>query len=111
MIILDSKVTSERAKERPHEGVLNWADSVHGPTIATTAITVAELFCGVARLPDGRRKSILTDAVRQLVDVDLVGRAYPFEICRSRGAILATTNTKDFTGTGIKLINPFQVGP
>ena len=29
-------------------------------------------------------------------------------ICRTRGALLATRNTKDFDGTGIRLINPWS---
>lgn len=139
MIILDSNVLSELAREHPNEAVLAWADSVHGPAAATTAITVAEMLHGVARLPEGRRKAALHDAVRQLIDVDLGGRAHPFDyaaavqyaaivseraatgrpisvsaaqiaaICRTRGATLATRNTNDFDGTGIELINPFDV--
>lgn len=138
MIILDSNVLSELTKAQPDGAVLAWADSVHGPVAATTAITVAELLYGVARLPDGRRKAALHDAVRQLIDVDLGGRAHPFDyaaavqyaaivtdrvaagrpisvsdaqiaaICRSRGATLATRNTKDFEGAGVELINPFD---
>lgn len=137
MIILDTNVLSELTKTQPNETVLAWADSVHGPVAATTAITVAELLYGVTRLPDGRRKAVLRDAVRQLIDVDLGGRAYPFDyaaavqyasivsdrvaagrpisvsdaqiaaICRSRGATLATRNTKDFNGTGFEIVNPF----
>jgi predicted nucleic acid-binding protein len=138
MIILDSNVLSELTRGEPDQKVLAWADSVHGPAAATTAVTVAELLYGVARLPDGRRKAVLHEAVRQLIDVDLGGRAHPFDyaaavqhaaivsdriaagrpisvsdaqiaaICRSRGATLATRNTKDFDGTGIDLINPFD---
>lgn len=138
MIILDTNVLSELTKAQPNDAVLAWADSVHGPAAATTAITVAELLYGVIRLPDGRRKAMLHDAVRQLIDVDLGGRAHPFDyaaavqyaaivsdrmaagrpisvsdaqiaaICRSRGATLATRNTKDFDDTGIDLVNPFD---
>ena len=138
MIVLDSNVLAELTKAQPNEAVLAWADSVHGPAAATTAITVAELLFGVIRLPDGRRKAALQDAVRQIIDVDLGGRAHPFDyaaavqcaaivsdrmaagrpisvsdaqiaaICRSRGATLATRSTKDFEGTGVELINPFD---
>jgi len=138
VIILDSNVLSELTRVKPDQTVLAWADSVHGPTAATTAVTVAELLLGIARLPDGPRKATLHDAVRQLIDVDLGGRAHPFDyaaavqyagivadrlsagrpisvsdaqiaaICRSRGATLATRNTKDFEATGIELVNPFN---
>jgi predicted nucleic acid-binding protein len=138
VIILDSNVLSELTRAQPSEAVLAWADSVHGPAAATTAVTVAELLYGVTRLPDGRRKAAIHDAIRQLIDVDLGGRAHPFDyaaavqyaaivadrtsagrpisisdaqiaaICRSRGATLATRNTKDFDGTGVELVNPFD---
>jgi predicted nucleic acid-binding protein len=138
MIVLDTNVMSELSKPKPDEAVLAWTDSVHGPAVATTAVNVAELFYGVSKLPDGRRKAALGQAVTQLIDIDLAGRALPFDyeaarhyaaivtrrkaagrpisvsdaqiaaICHSVDATLATRNTKDFDGTGIDLINPFD---
>lgn len=104
--------------------------------VATTAITAAELLYGVARLPDGHRKTQLTDAVRSLIDEDFHGRVEPFDaaaaaryanvvadreqwgrpisvadaqiaaICHTRHATLATRNIKDFVETGIELVDP-----
>jgi predicted nucleic acid-binding protein len=123
---------------QPSEAVLAWADSVHGPAAATTAVTAAELLSGLSRLPEGRRKAVLGEAIQQLINVDLGGRAYSFDlaaahhyaaiahtrevagrpiavadaqiaaICISLGAALATRNTKDFEGTGVRLIDPWQ---
>ena len=137
MIILDTNVLSELTRAQPSAAVLDWADSIHGPDAGTTAVTVAELLYGVARLPDGKRRILLSDAIAQLVDVDLGGRAFPFDraaashyasivrtreeagrpisvsdaqiaaICLARGATLATRNVRDFDGTGITIINPF----
>jgi toxin FitB len=140
MIILDTNVISELTRLRPSDAVVSWADSVHGPAVATTAVTAAELLYAVARLPDGRRKTQLGEAIEQLLSIDLGGRAHPFDlnaavqyaaivsdreaagrpistsdaqiaaICRNHDAVLATRNTADFDGTGIKLINPWDEG-
>jgi toxin FitB len=137
MIILDTNVLSELTRPEPNEAVLSWADSVPGPEAGITAITVAELLYGIARLPDGRRREQLGAAVHQLIDIDFGGRAHPFDvtaaahyativadreaaghpisvsdaqiaaICRSLRATLATRNTRDFRDTGTKLIDPW----
>lgn len=90
------------------------------------------------RLPDGRRKAELPEAVNALVDTDFRGRVEAFDvlaaeqyadvvttreragrpmstsdaqtaaICRVLNATLATRNTADFTGTGVDLINPWK---
>jgi toxin FitB len=59
MIVLDTNVLSELTRSKPDEAALAWADSVHGPAVATTAVTVAEMLYGIARLPDGRRKTVM----------------------------------------------------
>ncbi|MCI2420719.1 type II toxin-antitoxin system VapC family toxin [Saccharopolyspora sp. K220] len=138
MIILDTNVLSEVARQAPDADVLAWLDSLPAAEVATTAITAAELLYGVTRLPDGHRKSSLTAAVHALVNDDFHGRVEPFDapaaaqyavvvgereklglpisaadaqiaaICRARQATLATRNTKDFEETGIELVNPWH---
>lgn len=138
MIILDTNVISELSKPQPSDAVMAWTDTVHGPATATTAVTAAELLYGVARMPEGHRKAALRQGVEAMINTDLGGRAYPFDlaaaslyativadreaagrpistqdaqiaaICRSHDATLATRNTKDFEGTGIKLVNPWD---
>ncbi|WP_043677047.1 hypothetical protein [Nocardia vulneris] len=43
----------------PDPNVLAWMDSWPADELATTAVCAAELWHGVARLPDGRRKTAL----------------------------------------------------
>ena len=113
-------------------------DSLDAATIATTAITAAELLYGIARLPAGRRRDLLGEGAHRLIEDDLGGRVEPFDassaahyaalvsdreragrpigvadgqiaaICRNLGATLATQNTGDFEGTGVELIDPWQ---
>lgn len=101
-------------------------------------MTVAELLYGIARLPDGRRKTGLEEAALQMLDEEFAGRVLPFDedaavhyaalvsrrehagrpismadaqiaaICLHRAAALATRNSKDFEGVGIVLANPWE---
>jgi predicted nucleic acid-binding protein len=129
VIVLDTNVLSELVRERPDARVLAWLDDKPVAEIATTAVTTAEMLYGVARLPSGRRKAELEQAVRAMIDEDFrdrveyalvvagrdrlgrpisVSDAQIAAICRARGAALATRNTKDFEDTGIELIDPWQ---
>jgi toxin FitB len=139
VIVLDTNVISELARQAPDPGVLSWLDSLEVSEAATTAVTAAELRYGVARLPDGHRKRDLTAVIRGILTEDFHGRVLPFDerasvryadivtrreragrpigvadaqiaaICRDLGAILATPNTPDFEETGIELIDPWKL--
>jgi predicted nucleic acid-binding protein len=139
VILLDTNVLSELIRREPDEGVKRWLDSLDAAAVATTAITAGELLYGVARLPAGRRKKQLSDAVCDLIEEDFDGRVEPFDataathyatlvsdreqagrpisvadaqiaaICRKLGATLATRNTSDFMDTGIKLVDPWRL--
>lgn len=138
MIVLDTNVISELTRQTPDPGVLSWLDSQTASEVATTAVTAAELWYGVARLPAGHRNRELTAAIRGLLTEDFHGRVLPFDerasvryadivssreqigrpigvadaeiaaICRDLGATLATCNIADFEETGIELINPWN---
>ncbi|MGQ0625950.1 MAG: type II toxin-antitoxin system VapC family toxin [Sporichthyaceae bacterium] len=136
--VLDTNVLSELARPQPSAAVLRWFDAHPSPSLATTAITAAELLCGVARLPRGSRREQLTAVTCAVLEADFDGRVLPFDvsaavsyaaivvtraelgrpisapdaqiaaICRSRGAALATRNRADFTGIGVELIDPWN---
>jgi predicted nucleic acid-binding protein len=139
VIILDTNVISELTRQFPDPGVVSWLDSLPAEDTAITAVTVAELRYGVRRLPDGRRKTGLSDAVDAIINTDFHGRVEPFDlvaadqyadvvteresighpistsdaqiaaICRALSATLATRNTSDFTHTGVGLVNPWKL--
>ncbi|MDO5031844.1 type II toxin-antitoxin system VapC family toxin [Corynebacterium sp.] len=134
MIILDTNVVSEVLKPQPDESVLSWLYSLRAP-VALTALTVAELRTGLLLLPQGRRRDSLTKAVDSALRGHSI---FPFDkraaleyaqvvsmrrqaglpistidaqiaaVCRSRHAVCATRNTKDFQLTGIELVNPWK---
>lgn len=62
MIVLDTNVLSEVFKPNPEPQVVAWLESLGGD-VAITAITLAELLAGVRRLPDSRRRSVLTTSI------------------------------------------------
>ena len=137
MIVLDTNVVSELMRATPADVVVNWVDHQPATDIYLTAITLAELLYGVARLPDGRRKIELADYIEAMVGEDFDHRVAAFDetaaahyadivvqreragqpistadaqiaaTCRSHGAALATRNIKDFLHTGITIINPW----
>ena len=103
-----------------------------------TSITVAEILFGVELLPHGKRRDKMLAEVQATFAEDFAGRILPFDedaarafpeiavrrraqgrpisdldaqigaIAHSRGAILATRNTADFEGCGVRLVNPWQ---
>jgi predicted nucleic acid-binding protein len=137
MIVLDTNVISELMRRRPAARVVSWVDEQDASALAITAVTVAELLYGVARLADGARKTELAAAVDALVREDFARRVLPFDaaaathyadlvaererqgrpistadsqiaaICRWHGAALATRNIRDFDATGITVLDPW----
>jgi toxin FitB len=140
VIILDTNVVSELMRPEPAPPVANWVRDRDRRELRTTAITLAEIRYGIARLPDGRRKQVLLAAADeifsvfadQVVPVDTAAAehyaviassreragkpiagfdALIAAVCRSRGAALATRNVPDFDGTGIEVIDPWLQPP
>lgn len=137
MIILDTNVISEIIKKQPDEHVANWLRNQDTSNLATTAITVAELLAGICRRPEGKRRKY-TDTTVKLALMTLEDRTFAFDtqaaadyahilverehrgtptsiqdamiaaIACSWDAAIATRNIKDFEGTDVELINPWE---
>lgn len=137
IVVFDTNVASELMKEAPDEAVVRWYEARRPKGLYTTAITVAEIRHGIERLPEGRRKTRLSERVGA-VFMDCVDAILPFDgyaavlyaevavgrermglpigssdakiaaICRLIDATLATRNMKDFAETGVKLVNPWE---
>ena len=138
MIALDTNVVSEMMKDVPNADVNRWSRSVPLTDMWITSTTVAEVFFGVERLPDGTRKRALIDSAERWVSVAFENRVLAFgerearlyaalvvrllrtgrhidmpdaqiaAITLAHGATLATRNVSDFEGTGIDLVNPWD---
>lgn len=59
MIILDTNVVSELMKPAPSSQVLDWMRDQDQKDLAITVITLAEIYYGLGRLPEGRRREDL----------------------------------------------------
>ena len=134
MIVLDTNVLSEPFKSDADEAVLGWI-AAQGD-ITTTAVTVAELLTGARRLPAGRRREALLVGIERTLS-EFADSVLPFDesaarayaemqesrrsagvplsvedgmiaaICLARSLALATRNTKDFGGLGLRLVDPW----
>ncbi|KGN36080.1 type II toxin-antitoxin system VapC family toxin [Knoellia subterranea] len=137
MIVLDTNLVSEVLRSEPNPGVVDWLRGVPHPVRRLSAITVGELLQGVFVLPEGRRRDqvhagvegVLLTFSGKVLDVDARSAPYFAEIrarrrhtgrpirtadawiaavCRRWDVPLATRNVKDFEGTGIAVINPWE---
>ena len=140
MIVLDTNVVSELIRRRPSDAVLAWLDAQEGRRAHLTAVSVAELRHGVARLPGGgaAARSMLLSAAcwtrtsmhgssrstapprtRTLIVVERERSGRPISqadaqiaaICRAREATLATRNGRDFERTGVGVVDPWTASP
>ena len=137
MIVLDTNIVSELMRSTPASVVLAWLNEHPDKDLFTTAITVAEIRYGIARLPEGRRREALHQAANEVFaafpdqvlsfDLTSVGAyadvvahredlgkpisgfdAQIAAICRAHAATLATRNTRNFADTGISVVDPWQ---
>jgi predicted nucleic acid-binding protein len=141
MIILDTNVISETQKPDPDPKVMAWLDSLDPTITYLTAITVAELVYGVDRLPAGKRRTTLSQAISAIVETDFYGRILPFDATAAYyfgavadaeknglavkfadGAIaaiarannlcpVATRDETPFAAMGVDIINPWKDQP
>jgi predicted nucleic acid-binding protein len=137
MIVLDTNVVSEAMKPEPQPAVRAWLDNQAAETLYLSSVTVAELLFGIAALPAGKQKKMLTEAVDGLLslfqdrvlpfDTDAArhyaelailartnGRGFPTPdgyiaaIAASRGFIVASRDTGPYTAAGVTVINPWE---
>jgi toxin FitB len=131
MILLDTNVLSELMRPNPNDCVVQWIDALPEGDIWISAVTVGEIRLGLALLPEGRRKRILSDLAEQMFNEEFSEKCLPFDYqaageyakivsSRSRQGrpitvedaqiaaiaitadlVLATRNTKDFEGLEI----------
>ena len=137
MILLDTNVLSEIMKAEPAERVARWIAAQPSTTLFISSITQAEILHGIMLLRAGKRRTALEAGAKAMFDEDFHGRILAFgsdaashyariavdrrrigrpishfdaqiaAIALSTGATLATHNTKDFDGCGVKVIDPW----
>ena len=138
MLVLDTNVVAELMKPVPNAVVLQWFEVRPLEQMNVTAITVAEILCGIDRLPEGRRKSDLSARFRGFLTRGFDHRVWSFDvraaqafallkgsreragrpidpydamiaaIARSQGAAVVTRNVADFAACGVAVVDPWS---
>lgn len=133
--LVDTNVFSEPAKPKPDAKVVAWLRE-HEGELYISAVTIGEIRRGIELLPDGKRKTQLSQWFRSLCSC-MKGRVLAFNTGTAHvwgqlkakwdkdglvvpaldGQIAATAhrhsltvvtrNTGDFAGTNVKTLNPF----
>jgi predicted nucleic acid-binding protein len=140
MILLDTNVVSDSLRDVRDANVQRWFNGQRQADLFLCAPVLAQLRYGVERLPAGRRRDRLDEAIRdveenifadRILGIDsacahLYGRiavqreklGRPLGVMDGliaavalvHGATLATRDTAGFANLGIDLVNPFASG-
>jgi predicted nucleic acid-binding protein len=131
-MLVDTNVASELMRPRPAAKVVDWAEQQEGMSLSV--ITFEEILVGLSHRPNPRmsrwfeeflkahcellgvtpsitrRSAALRGQLRrsgkQRTQADMLIAATALE----HGLALATRNVKDFEGSGVPLVNPFELG-
>jgi toxin FitB len=136
--LLDTNVISELVSKRPNERVITWIDGIDDQLVYLSGITVGEIKRGIERLPEAKRRDELVNWLNEdllirfdnkiltidipvilawgtlIADLESRGRALPaIDSLIAATALqhelqLVTRNEKDFEGTGVIVINPWN---
>jgi tRNA(fMet)-specific endonuclease VapC len=136
--LLDTCVISELVAQRPNGAVLAWLEAADEHQLYLSAITIGEIQRGIARLPQTDRRQQLSewlgdallgrfkgrvlslDAAVMLTwgtlvaELEGAGRPLPAmdsliaALARHHDLAVVTRNEKDFMGTGLTIVNPWE---
>jgi hypothetical protein len=138
MILLDTNVVSEPLRPQPDPRVLIWLDGQAVETLYLSTISLSELLLGLGNLPLGKRRSVLTTALKRQIASLFGGRIIAFDIAAaeayaelvirarrqgyaisvtdgqiaavaaSRSLRVATRDEMPFQQAGLTIINPWK---
>jgi predicted nucleic acid-binding protein len=138
MILLDTNVVSELMRPQPSQAVLDWFASQSGDHLFLSSVTEAELRLGALLLPNGARRDQIKAAIGAMLKAEFDGRILPFDslaaqayadivalrreagrpisafdaqiaaIAFANGFSVATRNIRDFEGSGVNILNPWD---
>lgn len=137
MIVLDTNIVSEAMKPEPNPAVRAWLNKQSAETLYLSSVTLAELLFGIASIPNGKRKDMLsesldglmllfknrilpfdTDAARKYAELAVVdrtaGRGFPTPdgfiaaIAASKGYQVASRDMAPFEAANLDVINPWR---
>ena len=96
--------------------MVEWLNRQEPRTLYLTTVNLAELLAGIETLPVGRRRDALKQALTAQMMPLFEGRILAFDepavaaFASAHGFMVATRNVRDFKGTGVEVLNPWQAG-
>jgi predicted nucleic acid-binding protein len=138
MIVIDTNVVSEITRDRPDPAVRRWFNARPHQELFLCTPVLAELRYGVERLPLGRRRDILDQAIQKIVTEGFHDRILPVDreaayefgrivamryrngrpigtmdgliaaVALVHQAAIATRDVDDFAHLGIEVVDPFS---
>lgn len=136
--LLDTNAVSEWIKPRPDPGLMQWLHEADEERMFLSVITIGEIRRGIDRMSDGRRKARLTTWLAEQVADRFDERLLPVDFgvaqawgrirarseglgqrvdavdgliaatAEAHGLAVVTRNRKDFQGTGVRLLCPWD---
>lgn len=79
VFLVDTNVLSELMRSQPDQQVVRWFDMHIDAECYTSSITKAEIFLGIALLPEGIRRTRLTAIAEKSFSDDFVEPCLPFD--------------------------------
>ena len=137
MFLLDTNVLSAMMKDTPEPRLAAWVAGQPAASWFTASVCQAEIFAGLAVLPQGRRRRGLEAAALAMFEEDFAERVWPFDaaaaldyaaiyvlrreagrpiatmdlmiaaIARARGAAVVTRDAGGFAGCGVGVVDPW----
>ncbi|BAU57013.1 type II toxin-antitoxin system VapC family toxin [Halorhodospira halochloris] len=139
MILLDTNVVSEVMRPHPESAVIEWVNRADGGSLYVSSITIAEIEYGLHAMPESQRREDLRARFETFIHKAFAQRVLDFDeasaryyglimasrrrsgrplsapdgqiaaIARRNGMAVATRNESDFSGSGLKIINPWRL--
>jgi toxin FitB len=136
--ILDTNVISELVAVQPNPHVIRWIEEINPEQIYLSVIAIGELKKGIEKLPNSRRKELLSRWLLEDLLVRFEDHIYPIDTetmllwgaiqahlesagrpisamdgflaatAKQHHCTLVTRNTEHFKNTGIPLKNPWE---
>ena len=137
--LLDTCVLSELIKPEPSLNVVEWISNIDERCLYISVLTIGEIHKGIEKLPESKKKDNLHKWVNfdlkerfnnKILNIDihiattwgkvqahsdLIGQTLPTidGLIACTGIVhdltVATRNTKDMKGSGVSLINPWEL--
>ncbi len=141
MFVLDTNVLTELMDIGGAPQVMAWVNPIRKGDLFTTVLNQAEIFYGIALMPEGRRRNQLAARAELMFDEDFHERVLPFDeravrhfvdiavktkkrgrevrtfdpqiaaIARAHDMTVVTRNVKHFEGCDVDILDPWHISP